>query len=244
MKRMYGWVPDKQDHRDIMYGDVRPSTVVLPPKISLRDKMPPVFDQGHLSSCTANAANALWAFVHGGGPYSRLQVYYNERQINGTVDQDCGAQIRDSIKVLNTIGAGLEEHWPYIESNFAIEPPATELAEAAMDKAVVYSRLLTREDYRTCLSEGFPFIIGIMLYNEFEGDDAADTGMIPMPNQDSQFVGGHAVCVIGYDTDKNGHDMYEVRNSWGDDWGSEGNFFLPAAYLDGPLGCDAWTIRK
>ena len=37
--------------------------------------------------------------------------------------------------------------------------------------------------------------------------------------------GGHAMCVIGYDDNKNG-GSFHVMNSWGEDWGNRGNFWV------------------
>jgi C1A family cysteine protease len=268
----YGWKPDLPDFRDFYYRDyhsndalkavvaplnpiapapihqVVQNTAILGPDglpltVSLRSKMPPVFNQGQLGSCTANAAAAMWAFVHGGGPYSRLQLYYYERLIDGTVDHDSGAYLRDAIQVLAQTGVGLEQDWPYDVSQFAVQPPAIEMNEAAKDKASVYSRLATRQDFRECLSQGFPFIIGISVYSSFETDAVAQTGIVPMPLPTDSMIGGHAVCVIGYGQ-INGEDHYEVRNSWGD-WGDRGYCWIPAAYLENSnLATDSWTIRR
>jgi C1A family cysteine protease len=216
-----------------------------PSSVSLRSRMPPVFNQGQLGSCTANSSGAMFAFAHGGGPYSRLQIYYNSRLIEGTVSYDSGAFLRDVIQVLANTGAGLEADWPYDESKFTMEPPVVEMNEAASNKALEYSRLVTREDFRNCLVQGHPFVIGFSVYSSFEGEQVAQTGVVPMPSVNDQMMGGHAVCVIGYNTNFNGGDYYEVRNSWGADWGDQGNFWIPAAYIENPnLAQDAWTVRK
>ena len=56
----YGWRPDLPDHRDLVYATPHPVALALPPSVDLRPKCPPVYDQGQLSSCTANAiAGAL-----------------------------------------------------------------------------------------------------------------------------------------------------------------------------------------
>jgi hypothetical protein len=53
-----GWEPDSIDLRDKNYYDhaYRVERVaVLPPSVDLRSSCPPVYDQGQLGSCTANA---------------------------------------------------------------------------------------------------------------------------------------------------------------------------------------------
>ena len=227
--------------------DMNTPVSILPQAVSLRPKAPPIQDQGQLGSCSAHAANGMWEYVHGGGPYSRLQIYYDERAIEGTVSSDSGAQMRDAIRVLVETGAGQEADWPYDITKFADTPPAKELTEAATDKATSYSRLNDGTDFTNCLAQGFPFIIGFSVYSSFEGPDVAQTGIVPMPTDDDQMEGGHAVCVVGYNNNFNGtgQKYYEVRNSWGTSWGDNGYFWLPAEYLENPdLAADAWTIRK
>ena len=41
------------------------------------------------------------------------------------------------------------------------------------------------------------------------------------PNNESQTIGGHAMCIVGYDDSKFG-GAFEVMNSWGTEWGEEG----------------------
>jgi hypothetical protein len=53
--RKYGWVPDLPDQRDHMYAAPSPVLAKLPLKKDLRSGCPPVYDQGQLGSCTANA---------------------------------------------------------------------------------------------------------------------------------------------------------------------------------------------
>ena len=59
--RNYGWLPDLPDHRDQLFAsEVQVSG--LPNNVDLRPKFPPVYDQGSLSSCTANAIGAAIQF--------------------------------------------------------------------------------------------------------------------------------------------------------------------------------------
>ena len=53
---------------------------------------------------------------------SRLFVYYNERVIEHTVNQDSGAMIRDGIKTLAKQGDCTEKKWPYTSSNLRRSP--------------------------------------------------------------------------------------------------------------------------
>ena len=96
----YGWIRDLPDGRDLLYAAPIAALPELPEKVDLRDKCPPVYDQGQLGSCTANAIGAALQFdqkKEGKKDFvpSRLFIYYNERAIEGTVDADSGAQIRE-----------------------------------------------------------------------------------------------------------------------------------------------------
>jgi len=250
MNRKYGWIKDTADHRDLLFKEVHPykDATPLPAQVSLRSqfKFAP-WDQGHLGSCSAHAVLACYTYERGDGPWSRLELYYQERAIEGRTEEDSGAMLRDGIKVLNSIGVGLEKDWPYDTSKFTHEPPAKEMQEAAENKITVYSSLQSANDYRSCLAANYPFMIGIQIFESFESDDVARTGIVPMPHEDENCLGGHAVTVIGYDINfrSSGKTYYELRNSWGTEWGDHGHFWMPAEYIENPdLSTDAWTIRR
>src|SRR5438067_6310021 len=57
-----GWIPDLPDHRDFLYAAPPVFLRALPSKIDLRDQCPPVYDQGELGSCTANAIGGAIEF--------------------------------------------------------------------------------------------------------------------------------------------------------------------------------------
>src|ERR1700690_993705 len=100
----YGWKPDLPDHRDYTYSVPHPTAAILPPKADLRPTCPPVYDQGQLGSCTANAIAGAIEFAQKKEKLpeftpSRLFIYYNERVMEGTAPSvDSGAQIRDGVK--------------------------------------------------------------------------------------------------------------------------------------------------
>src|SRR6476646_3515572 len=129
----YGWRLDLPDARDHIYS--APLAKALPPAVDLRPNCPPVYDQGQLGSCTANAIAAAVEFdrkkqnLTDFAP-SRLFIYYNERVMEGTVDYDAGAQIRDGIKSVAKIGAAPETDWPYDIAKFADKPPAKAYTDA------------------------------------------------------------------------------------------------------------------
>src|SRR5947207_717989 len=58
----YGWLPDLPDHRDQIYAAPIARVEALPSSVDLRGGCPPVYDQGELGSCTANAIAAALQF--------------------------------------------------------------------------------------------------------------------------------------------------------------------------------------
>lgn len=240
----YGWTPDLPDQRDFMYAAPTPYQQNLPSSIDLSKKCPPVYDQGQLGSCTANAIAAAIEFDQKKRFVpSRLFIYYNERAIEGTVGSDSGAQIRDGIKTVATLGAPPEKEWPYVISAFTEKPPAQAFAKAKMDLVTLYQRLI--QDLNTmkgCLASGFPFVFGFTVYASFESAQVAKTGILNMPGANEQTVGGHAVMAVGYDDFTR---EFLIRNSWGPGWGLKGYFKMPYAYLQSQkLASDLWTIRS
>jgi len=248
--RIYGWRPDLPDQRDHYYGVHKPDgAVALPHKTDLRLFMPPVYDQGQLGSCTGNGIAAAVAFLRikdrtlpDWSP-SRLFIYYGERAMEGTIKSDAGAQIRDGIKVLSKLGAPPEKSWPYQVSKFATKPTTAAYAEAVKHTAVTYLRVdwTKLEEVKACLAAGFPIVFGFTVYDAFESDNVAKTGILHMPTKAEKCQGGHCVLLCGYD---DATKMFLVRNSWGPDWGQKGYFWMPYEYVSSPdLSDDFWTIR-
>jgi C1A family cysteine protease len=163
--------------------------------------------------------------------------------MEGTVDQDSGAQVRDGIKSVATLGAPPEKDWPYDIKKFTHKPPASAYTDAKHDVVSSYSRVAqSLTQMQGCLAEGYPFVFGFTVYDSFEGETVAQTGIVPMPSPGESVVGGHCVLAVGYDDAKR---VFIIRNSWGLDWGIKGHCFMPFEYLISPhLASDFWTIRS
>lgn len=247
-----GWVPDVPDQRDFVFAPRVVKPKAMPPRVDLRSGLPPVYDQGMLGSCTAQALAAAFDFDRRrqGEAFmspSRLFIYWNERDMEGTVDSDAGAMIRDGVKVLVKLGTPREKIWPYDIEKFTLKPHDAAYVEAEKNQALIYQRIMRpindkAQDMLLCLSMGYPFVTGFAVYESFESQEVARTGIVPMPKMSERVLGGHAVVVAGYDLEKR---HFICRNSWGSEWGDKGDFYMPFAYLeDYNLASDQWTLRS
>jgi C1A family cysteine protease len=244
----FGWVRDLPDHRDRQWLAPARASAQLPAAIDLRPQCPPIYDQGELGSCTANAIAGAVQFDEirsGIAPTwtpSRLFIYYNERALEGTVAADSGAQIRDGIKVIASVGVCPETEWPYDIARFAEKPPAQAYSDAVRDRVGAYQRVTqSLVQLKTCAASGFTFVFGFTVFSSFESGEVASTGLIPLPQPSESVIGGHAVVCVGYD---DARQAFIIRNSWGVGWGEAGYGFMPYAYmLDAGLAADFWTIQ-
>ena len=245
--KWYGWLPDLPDNRDFSYSVVAPGLGALPTKVDLRAKCPPIENQGQIGACTAHALVGALEFLElkDGCPFvnlSRLFVYYNERAIEGTTNQDSGAFLRDGIKSLSKLGVCPEKEWPYRVKAFTKKPTTKCYSDAKKHQITSYHRISAIDEMRTCLADGYPFVFGFTVYQAFESAAVAKSGVLNLPNPKEKVVGGHAVMGVGYDDSQK---RFIIRNSWDTNWGMQGYFTMPYDYLDSAknLADDFWTIR-
>jgi C1A family cysteine protease len=218
-----------------------PRVSAAPDTVDLRPQMPPVYNQGALGSCTANALVAGFQYKDMDFMGSRLFLYYNERCIENDVQEDAGAQLYDGIKSLLDSGVCSEQSWAYDISKFAQKPPPECYVEAEKHQALECHNIpQDLESMKHSLFQGVPFVVGIQLFEEFETEEVAKTGIVPFPTDQSVSIGGHAVLCVGYTP-----EHWIMRNSWGKEWGDAGYFYLPHDYLlNDFLSSDLWNIMK
>jgi len=248
----YNWKPDVYDSRDRLFSGF---PRINDAGISVFDEIRkiPVYDQGDLGSCTANALAGALQFdellqgCEDQSTPSRLFVYYNERAMEGTVNEDAGAAIRDGVKSLNTQGYCDEKDWPYDISKFTEKPPESCYDEAKRDTVLEYYRVdQTLQGFREALQAGFPIVFGFRVYESIESDEVKKTGDVPMPQPGEALLGGHAIVMVGIDEDR---QRVIFRNSWGD-WAPESKYCvgygsLPIEYVTNPqLASDFWVLKK
>lgn len=215
-----------------------------PKKIDLRNLDSPVANQGQLGACTGFAiAKGLREFLLNKQKkqftaLSPLFLYYNERKREGSINEDAGAAISDGMNEIKENGIAPEKDWPYDITKFTIEPPAYAYKNAKEFKVKTIKPLRGITSIKNELNKQNPVVFGIDVYQSF---DEAKAGNIPVPNVKSEpLLGGHAVFCVGYDDFKK---VMIMKNSWGNDWGDKGYFYLPYEYFKLGLVDDAWTAE-
>ncbi len=259
IKHVYNWKKDNQVKYSAISIHQHPgfklSAAPLPPSVDLRPFCSPIENQGQIGSCTGHALVGAMEFLENklaidrlDGQFTRLSrlfVYYNERSIEGDVGQDNGAEIYDGINALANLGICTETVWPYIETQFATVPTTTAFQDALSRKITAYAKVPQDiQSIKTTLVSGYPIVFGFMVYEAFESDIVAQTGILNMPTPQEQCQGGHAVMCVGYD---DAQQRVIVRNSWGTGWGMGGTgyFSMPYQYITNPiLASDLWVINR
>jgi C1A family cysteine protease len=153
-------------------------------------------------------------------------IYNLARQRDGTLNMDAGTTVQSAIAVLT--GAVPEDAWPYKPGAFQEEPPeAVQHARHYRVKSSV--RVNTVEQIKSALENYGPLVTGITIYSSMNDPGVRKTGCLPVPAASDSVVGGHALCIVGYDDDKK---LLKAKNHWGTEWGDKGYAYIPYTYAE------------
>jgi C1A family cysteine protease len=249
VKRHLGTARDSASPLDWQYRAHSSIVRRLPAVLDLRRHCPPVYDQLHLNSCSANAIAAALRYdelkeEHQDVPSpSRLFIYYNERVLAGVVDANSPVSLRYGYQSVAKVGSCPEAAWPYQVRRFRRTPTPSCFRAARRHRAIAYYRIRRSiTQLRACLAEGFPFVMALAVHASMMGRDVRRTGIVPVPTRHDPLRGGHAVLAVGYDHPRR---MIIFRNSWGRGWGDRGYGYLPYAFAaSSDLTWDFWTMRR
>jgi len=253
-KHFYGWTKQELDFRDLKYSPPPYVVTALPSKISLEDKLGPCLDQGSIGSCGPHSADGCVMFEQGDqgmsvSSVSRLFIYYTTRMLMGTINQDSGVDNRSMLKAMARYGYCDESLWPYNVNKFREQPSQEAITAAVKNRITSYAAVAqTLDDMKGCLVAGAtghlggPFVFGFSVYESFESPEVERTGDAPMPQKNERLLGGHDVVVYGYDDST---QRFYFRNSWGKNWGNNGNGSLPYSFCTNPqLANDFWVLNS
>lgn len=248
MKRKYNLKIERKKHIP-SHLFLQPKSVPVPksslPKfVDLRRNWTDVYDQGEIGSCTANALCSVLVKDNPKLVPSRLFLYYNERILDGDVDEDSGSTLTQGINALVHYGICAEGYWPYDTSRVLSAPTQKAYKNGRLTRISGYQHVVQDLAHmKAALAGNTPFVVGIQVYSSFESMTTASTGSVRYPDVgNEEYLGGHALLVVGY-YDRT--EMFIVRNSWGRDWGDKGYCYIPYRYLlDTELTSDLWCIKQ
>lgn len=221
----------------------------LPANADNRQWCSSVYDQGYIGACTAfSIAKGMFELLRAKAgllhvEMSAMFLYWNERSAEHTTKTDAGAHLTDGLAVLLHEGCAPEEAFPLVDNHdhdaiLAVPPPAAfEAAKQYKIKDATHLHTLYAMKHAVvnmgCFVGGFDVFSGD---NGIEGTEAYTKGTIGMPGPNETVLGGHALCVVGYD---DATQMFLVRNSWGSSYGLGGYFWMPYQYAL-QFGSDMW----
>ncbi len=246
MTHLLGAKKDKPDPRDYRYGRVL-APVPVPPIVDHEPEMTPVRDQGQRSACVGFASCAVKEYADRRRltkpvtdfDLSEEFVYEQVRGPGG------GAYPRDAFKLMAKAGVCRESLLPYrTDITDATEPTwnpvknRRALGNALNYKAQGYARITTLDELQQSLATNGPCMIGVTWLNGwFAPKEKIDGYPVLRPKQGT-VAGGHALCVVGYDTARR---LLKIKNSWGTSWGKSGYCLMSFDALGQTLQ-DAWAL--
>lgn len=198
------------------------------------DWLTPVKNQGQCGSC--------WAFASVGAHESQIDIKSNDSETNEDLAEqylvsdcfpssNCGGLSLSNISALFNFhrdnGIVEEECDPYQAINSICSP---ECVEPLWNIKSWYAVTENIADIKTALINEGPLWVGIYMSSSF------DENNIMRCNKFGDRSINHAVVVVGYNDIG---QYWIVRNSWGADWGFEGDGYFKVGY--GECNIDSYT---
>ena len=217
----------------------------LPSKISYRSYAPSVMDQEQTATCVGYSVaysqlstqqNILMGVTN---EYQKLFRSMDPNFIYSLIrdmgDSWCeqGTSITDAMNILKSYGCKPLVWYPWIRCNdhkTALEDFTMAVASnyAISNYAAISMDVNVISTVKKALHQRFVVSCGIQLTESFVKGTSVSFGNYS-PRKGESFIGGHAMCVVGYDDNRNG-GSFEIMNSYGEGYGDNG--FVWIKYAD------------
>lgn len=250
-----GCVPSPKDDRDIIHKIDECAMLAagegtqLPDNYSMANLIGPILNQKQTNSCTGHAAtyfmNCLVSrTLNKTNENFKLNPFFNyywARYFSGLVDKDAGAYLRATVKALQLKGVWVCDMWRTDQV-----PPKDYSDDVTTFRLKAYEAVTTRDtkSLKTILAiEKLPLLISMnIIYDNID----MYSGDIKGEYNETKSSGYHAMCVVGYETRKDGSVWFQVANSWGTvNFGDNGFAWVHEDYFKNLfLITEIWTASK
>lgn len=208
MKNVYGCIKSKLDGSEYVFN--APSSMNLPNEYSYKNYLPKVLNQGNKPICVPCSISSYINLNLNIKNHDDEKDYdINLNQIynsRSNDDEDNGMMIKEALSFLKKEGVETDN------GNFKINGYAMVNSLMALKIAIVMNGI--------CIG-------GVPTYDS-DSDDFWN-------NNGGDFLGGHAIAIIGYD-----EEGFIIRNSWGKDYGYDG--YSHMSYDDFDKFYEIWTL--
>lgn len=196
----------------------------LPVKKSIKDKMKHVYKQP-CGNCTSNAALGCDAYYYHSDAWepSTIFTYYNQRKMIGQNDKDDdGSSVELALDAVRKYGACSADVWPNTKKFY--KKPSKEAYSNGLKghELTKYYRVKNLRQIKEALCKGYPVAIAMAwCFTSISGV----TWVLNDPSIDDieDCTTGHAIIIVGYDDEAK---LFEIRNSWGEQWGNHGYAYI------------------
>ena len=217
-----------------IYEELDPSSSknAIPEAVSLLRFAPARGDQGQQGSCVAwssayGAQTILVAAATRQDPNTIAfspSYLYNQIKLDGCQ----GSYVQRAMEAMQKNGGVALSKYPYNDQDCDREPSSAAVEVGRQNVIHGFTRLTNDNEainiraIKEHLSKDAPVVIGMMVGQSFMQDMMGQELWRPTNMDESQMgMGGHAMCVIGYDDRKFG-GAFQIMNSWTPKWGNDG----------------------
>lgn len=213
----------------------------LPARISFRQYCPTSISQGDVLTCVGWAAaygalstqlNIQMGITNYNHKWARaFDPHFIYSFIKKDDDQWCqnGTSLQNALGVLEQYGCKPMVWDPWLKCNEQTKTFDEFTLQLASQYKIEDWKAVANDDIITntkmALYYKLPVLVGVYLTESFMKGTALGNG-VWSPQAGEKMLGGHAMCVIGYDNNKNG-GSFEVMNSYGADYGDKGFVWIP-----------------
>ena len=230
---------DQQKYdQSMVFEPLAVGSTTIPSSVSLEQYTPRILHQGSQGSCSG------WACAYAARTVSYAQATGNSPDnvafspsflYNQIALPRCqGAYLKDAMDAMQRVGSLPFKDFGYTDQTCQIYPDRADQGDASRYRIKGYTRLTQGANrygtninaVKQHLAQGSPVIIGAMVGQSFQhGMIGKDVWYPTRSEYAGQNLGGHAMCVVGYDDRKAG-GAFRVMNSWGERWGDQGYVWI------------------